>query len=186
MSLGRLCNSARLAGSKLFGGKINEPFPGKTDYRYQCRLGCRTFSVSPNFAQTRSAPILGLSRHDKTMPTQTRKRCTCVSGDVVETKNVVRPNLQPKLVSPRHCDLLVTVPRYVRSSVSGLSRCDDFRSSYAKTRNSFVCRLGRRTFSVSPNFAQTRSAPLSGLSWHRFTVPTQPQKWCTSSLSKVR
>ena len=33
---------------------------------------------------------------------------------------------------------------------------------------------------------KSRSAPLSGLSRHRFIVPTQPQNWCTASLSKVR
>ena len=160
---------------KLFFGALN--FFGQITHRTRCRLGrrpenCCRFVRNCKCTEKKfgSAPL------GRPVPTQTQKRCTCVLGDVVETKNVVRPNLQPKLVSPRHCDLLVTVPRYVRSSVSGLSRCDDFRSSYAKTRNSFVCRLGRRTFSVSPNFAQTRSAPLSSLSWHRFTVPTQPQK----------
>ena len=33
---------------------------------------------------------------------------------------------------------------------------------------------------------KSSSAPLSGLSRHHFIVPTQPQNWCTASLSKVR
>ena len=120
LSLGRLCNSARLAGSELFGGKINEPFPGKTDYRYQCRLGCRTFSVSPNFAQTRSAPILGLSRHDKTMPTQTRKRCT--AG--FEQSEVIRK----MFYSPTYTDIC---DRLFRGSVRSFCRQ---KSTYRSNR----------------------------------------------------
>ena len=62
-------------GGMIFGGKMNERFPGSTDHRLHLRLGSRTFSVSPNFALTARCDTLSdwVGHSDKVMPTQFSK-----------------------------------------------------------------------------------------------------------------
>ena len=129
-----------------------------------CRFICNSHRTTFAFGSARK-------KRSRLNPKSGALRVRAKLGD---TENVLRPNLQSNLF----CVLVKPDSKYEldfgsRPEFESDSCCVDFRQCDGKSETSSHRRLGRRSFSVSPNFAQTRTAPLLGLGRLRKTVPTQ-------------